>query len=549
MIRRVLSVFVHTKGAFLYCICTLAGTALSYVAPYLNGQFVDFLIHNRSVEKNYSFALFVALVGLGATLLSYYSGILAVRISSLVSNSILKDLVLSYERRSFYLVKDEDKAYVAQKFFTDTSISSSFVLSNFLTAPLGVMVLPLVLTIIFLIDPLFSLIAVFLLCLYCCLIAVLGKAFYLKVYEKKEADSHYFSLIESQINQLLNLQLFSRYEKSRKELTTGFRDYILKVISYGKINYLLSSVDSIFSIIFQCFVVLISGIHIMQGSMTVGEFVIVNTYFTLIFNVVKGYIGLYKSYQEAMSSWKRIKSVLISAHTELAREKQRLTKIDSITVKNLNYQVQIEPEVGKKSVKTIFSSFSYCFENSHSYCIIGKNGSGKTSLLYFLLGLYDSGGSVFYNGLIVDSIDLEHVRSVLISTCPQELFRSDLSVEDYLSFLGTPFVIENDSNYFSKKCPFIYKRVYSLLYKQCKVLSGGELRLIYLYSVLTRKTPVILLDEPTTGLDRESKSELVNYIKKNPFKQMFIIASHDEGIISAVNSLIFLGASVLQHEE
>ena len=336
-----LSVFVHTKGAFLYCICTLAGTALSYVAPYLNGQFVDFLIHNRSVEKNYSFALFVALVGLGATLLSYYSGILAVRISSLVSNSILKDLVLSYERRSFYLVKDEDKAYVAQKFFTDTSISSSFVLSNFLTAPLGVMVLPLVLTIIFLIDPLFSLIAVFLLCLYCCLIAVLGKAFYLKVYEKKEADSHYFSLIESQINQLLNLQLFSRYEKSRKELTTGFRDYILKVISYGKINYLLSSVDSIFSIIFQCFVVLISGIHIMQGSMTVGEFVIVNTYFTLIFNVVKGYIGLYKSYQEAMSSWKRIKSVLISAHTELAREKQRLTKIDSITVKNLNYQVQI----------------------------------------------------------------------------------------------------------------------------------------------------------------------------------------------------------------
>ena len=69
--------------------------------------------------------------------------------------------------------------------------------------------------------------------------------------------------------------------------------------------------------------------------------------------------------------------------------------------------------------------------------------------------------------------------------------------------------------------------VKELLGKRCSALSGGELRRVYLWSAISRKSSVLVLDEPTTGLDAVSRAELAAYVKRNKQSQLIIIVSHD----------------------
>lgn len=85
----------------LFGLCLFIGTVFSYLSPYLNGLFVDFLILNQSQEEAICFALLVATIGIISALLSYSAGTLSVNVASRVSFSILRDIVAKYERREY----------------------------------------------------------------------------------------------------------------------------------------------------------------------------------------------------------------------------------------------------------------------------------------------------------------------------------------------------------------------------------------------------------------------------------------------------------------
>ena len=78
--------------------------------------------------------------------------------------------------------------------------------------------------------------------------------------------------------------------------------------------------------------------------------------------------------------------------------------------------------------------------------------------------------------------------------------------------------------------------------KRCSALSGGELRRVYLWSAISRKSSVLVLDEPTTGLDAVSRAELAAYVKRNKQSQLIIVVSHDDEMVGAVEGVVDLGS-------
>lgn len=535
LIRYVLSKLKKTKGALVFIAITTIGIVLSYAAPYINGKFLDFLLANRSEKDAVFFALLVASIGIFSALFSYFAGTLSIRISTKLSFNLLRETVLHFERASFLATRTTDSAYTTQRIFTDSNVVSSFVLTNFISAPLSIAAIPFVLLVIWSIDPILALFSIALLAAYICVITGLRKLLYRVMYEKKEADSAFYAVIASQLNQILNIQLTSSYDRSEQTLDAGFEQYFPKVLRSGKISFSLTSLDSLFAAIFQAIILIISGIRIINGTMTIGEYTIVGAYFAVLFKTLKSAMSLFKSYQDAKASWDRMNAIGMM-EPKINRNQTGLAKIDTInriSVSGLDFAVPLPDG----SFRKVLDSFSFDFSGPKTYCIVGENGRGKTSLLYLLLGLYPSTSKVMYNDTPIEKCNLDYIRSGTLSCCPQPCFAPDETVRNLLDNLNTPFSTKHQH---MNELPSLTNGVESLLEKRCPELSGGELRRVYLWSAISRKSSVLILDEPTTGLDETSRAELASYIRNNKLSQLIIIVSHDNELADASETIVDL---------
>ncbi len=173
----------------------MIGTALSYAMPYVNGKFLDFLLGNRSERDAVLFALLVASIGVFSTLFTYFAGTLSIRITTRLSFDLLREAVLRFERDDYLVSRTIDPAYTTQRIISDSSVVSSFVLANFISAPLSIVAIPIVLLIIWSIDSTLAVFSIILLIVYFCVITGLRKLLYRVTYEKKEADSAFYAAI------------------------------------------------------------------------------------------------------------------------------------------------------------------------------------------------------------------------------------------------------------------------------------------------------------------------------------------------------------------
>src|SRR6516164_1848022 len=134
-------------------------------------------------------------------------------------------------------------------------------------------------------------------------------------------------------------------------------------------------------------------------------------------------------------------------------------------------------------------------------CVLGRNGTGKTTLMKLLMGYLPCWqGSVQFDGTAIEALATPARRALGISYCPQErpVF-DDLSVRDNLTLMRpnrnlAPFV-----DYFAR-CPILPQR----LEQHAGTVSGGETKLLSLTRGLAEAQPMVLLDEPSEGVQWEN---------------------------------------------
>ena len=168
--------------------------------------------------------------------------------------------------------------------------------------------------------------------------------------------------------------------------------------------------------------------------------------------------------------------------------------------------------------------------------IIGKSGSGKTTLVQLLNGLFiPSKGNIQVDDFIIrKGMKLGNINNLrrkvgLVFQFPEEQFFNP-TVKDEISFA---------LKYFKYKSDRINKQVSDALtmvgldneYLSRNVfnLSGGEKRKIAIASILVFNPKIVILDEPTVGLDYKSKKRMMELIKKlkERYNKTIIIVSHD----------------------
>lgn len=176
-----------------------------------------------------------------------------------------------------------------------------------------------------------------------------------------------------------------------------------------------------------------------------------------------------------------------------------------------------------------------------TYAVMGENGSGKSTLLKLLVGLYDSQGTVLYDGRPLSDLDMEKVRRRCFAVVPQALHATSQLVRDYVADRAD---VEPESAEglltLDSDVPGIARAVIGLLDKRCDSLSGGEIRKLCLWLALRRESDVLVLDEPSAGLDADGERELVEYIRENRRGQTIIIMTHDDELARTTQETLSL---------
>lgn len=532
MVRYVLLEMRKQWEFFPFVFMLLASFFLSVISPYLNGVFLDFLTYNHVIEEVLKFSVLIATVGILGAIMSYFANMATTKILTKTAFSLLFKLTTHIEHMKLRYIEKQNAAYVTQRIFNDVIQVTTFVISNFLTAILYLIQMVGIAILFLYINPLLLILVVILLIPYILLFCLMKEPLYESLKQKKEADNSIFGNLASQINNVFYTQLNSSFEQNDKTFRQEFSYYLPHVLKANRLSYLFSSTDSVISTIFQSLMFIFGGIQIIYGKMSIGEFLMINSYFSLMLKSVKYFTNIYKSYQDASSSYSRVTEFLQTP--EMSNGNMEITQIQTIDIDKLSYRF-----TSQNGELKLFNDLSYSMAKGNVYAIVGANGSGKSTLLKILAGLYESENAIYINNHPLFHINMDVVRQELYSIVPQKLLVPSGTVQSYLAeTLAVPKQSVSATLEGSCELKSYAESIMLLLDNECKTLSGGELRKLHLWLAVNKRSNVLFLDEPSTGLDEKSKEDLIDYLRGDPLHRIIVVMTHDSDMIKAADHIL-----------
>ena len=270
-------------------------------------------------------------------------------------------------------------------------------------------------------------------------------------------------------------------------------------------------------------------------NITHSEFIDISFLFTLVIVIIRvlGAFGIILiSFIDFLTQYKFVNDInkLVSIFN-----KRKLKKSDAIKKKEIVTEINLSKvNFGYNNSKKIISNFTYKFKKNNIYAIIGKSGTGKSTLADIISGLvFDFGGNLYFNNdikkknLFSDIILVEQESKIFTGT-----------VYDNLT-LGTKInnnKIKNMLNYFGLY-KFSKNLKLNLNYRGSNI-SGGERQRFAISRALLRKPSVLILDEATNALDDKNFKAVMHKLKLLMKNKILILITHEARVKKYVNKII-----------
>ena len=193
----------------------------------------------------------------------------------------------------------------------------------------------------------------------------------------------------------------------------------------------------------------------------------------------------------------------------------------------------------------IFNSFNLKVKAKETLGIIGKVGSGKTSLLDLISRIHDtSGGDIFIGSKNIKSLKLSELRKI-ISYVPQNNFLFSESIQKNIEF-GNPNASEDDV----KKAAILseidseimkFDKGYdTILGERGVTLSGGQVQRLAIARSFIKDSEIYLFDDCFSSLDTDTEDRIIKNLKNSFKDKTLLIVSHRVSCVKNADSIIVL---------
>ena len=250
-----------------------------------------------------------------------------------------------------------------------------------------------------------------------------------------------------------------------------------------------------------------------------------------------------------------------TAQELLALSDEQLSRLSLRTTNLAHLTLQVKQPISPCSETAVLSirdvGFSYrrneseilrhCFMRVHTgevVGLIGSNGSGKTTLGKIVSGLLRADyGEINYNGKPVNTRVLRKNSLFIMQEAEFQFFTNSVINELKYGHKDTPEICAEIERLLKRFGMWEYRNRHPFS------LSGGQMQKLTLILACLSSKPIIILDEPTAGLDAKSLKSCVALIQEMQKKKMILIITHDLELISQVcNRCICLSKGSIEQE-
>ena len=286
-------------------------------------------------------------------------------------------------------------------------------------------------------------------------------------------------------------------------------------------------------------VIYIGGKEFIDGNIEIGviaEFIIYVNMLTWPVTLVGWVTSIVK---QAEASQKRINEFLDSA-SSIPNGTSRLGDVSNkdITFKNVCFKYD---QTGIE----IFKSFNLKINSGKVLGIVGKVGSGKTSVVDLISRIYDpQKGDIFIGDKNLKSIEISELRS-LISYVPQNNFLFSESIKKNIEF-GNPNSSMDDITNAAKLAEIDleigkFENGYdTILGERGVTLSGGQAQRISIARSFIKDSEIYLFDDCFSSLDSDTEDRILKNLKNNFYNKTLIIISHRVSCVKHADNIIVL---------
>ncbi|CAL81552.1 ABC transporter ATP-binding protein [Clostridium botulinum] len=286
-------------------------------------------------------------------------------------------------------------------------------------------------------------------------------------------------------------------------------------------------------------ILLIAGNLIIKGEFTVGLYTTFSLYSSKIFSSTQLLANIGPSLKQACLSIERLYELIDMDDENKGKNKHLNKKIESIKLENVTFKY-------KNSIKNVLDSLNFEINKGEKVLISGENGTGKSTLIKLLVGLYEpTEGRILYNNLDLATINNESLRS-RIGIVSQNMFLFKGTVLDNILYgqnqkkrkdVEKLIIKLNLENYISR----LPEGLDSKIIQNNNGISGGQTQVIaFIRAVLSNKD-IIILDEPISNVDAETRNIILNILKESKFDGILIIISHFTKGMEFINKTIKVG--------
>jgi len=509
----------------------------SLILPYITGDFIDSLITADNSSFILTYIFLVSIFGVIGITFDFVTERLYTVLQTTAWYQLNKDLIIHVQKLPLLFIQKQDMIYLNKVLNYDSNMLIIFYL-NFVKNFISNLILVAVpLFIIFTLSTHVMLIIIISLFIYYLGYLLFKKPLYIINFEFKEEQSYFFSKLHEQLANVRFIKLQGLLESFSSRLDSRFTQVLSKALGLQKINFLYSSYDQFVTLLSRIALMTVCGIQVINNQLTVGEFTIILSYFTIISSAIRYYFTLAQSIQESMVSYNRLQNFLM-----LKEAQEGCLDLQEI------YKIELKNTTFSYGLNKIYSDYNLKFEKGKMYAVLGSNGAGKSTLINLITGMYigDFDGEILYNDQSIKSIKLRQILGRNIAVSEQEPFlladtiQYNLALDDEVSFEQdtlNQFIDMLGLNDFYASLP---NGINSIINEASSNLSGGEKQKLSLLRVLLKDSDVIILDEPTSALDRFGKKNLRDYLNKVKKDKIIIVVTHDQDFISDFDEKILI---------
>ena len=183
--------------------------------------------------------------------------------------------------------------------------------------------------------------------------------------------------------------------------------------------------------------------------------------------------------------------------------------------------------------RPVIENLSFHIEKGEAVGLVGANGAGKSTVMKLLLGLLEGEGTILVDGLEVKKQNLPEIRKKMgfvFQNSENQMFMP--TVYEDMMFGPLNYGVKREEA--EKKVDEVLARLHlqHLKHRHNYKLSGGELKMAAIATILAMEPQIILMDEPTASLDPENRRIVIDTIRS--LDQTKIITSHDPEVIKEV---------------